>query len=157
MLKYRINKEGFVDGAVRLNNIEAGNEYKYSDPGGYSLLHSPVFSGTEDFGLDDYAYYVNNGVHPINENWETVHFINEKKRRTAAATGMTVADNIGMVASLLRYFAQQAKQDYPSLSDYDLNRYALAYYNRGQAGGRKWAENGAKGYEFRPKGFMLMP
>ena len=46
-------------------------------------------------------------------------------------------------------FKDQAKEDFPNASEEDLNRYALAYYNRGRVGGKKWVKNGAKGYNYK--------
>ena len=45
-------------------------------------------------------------------------------------------------------FRDQAAQDYPNHSNYDLNRDALIYYNRGRGGGKKFINNKGKGYDY---------
>lgn len=145
-LKYRIDREGFTDRAIRARNESlkygAGPGLSNNSFRGYNLLHSDAFrSGPINFGLDDVATMIMQGkVHPINEEWEDEDFINEKGRKTKGASAKDPAGNIGLTAATLKYFTEQAKKDYPHLSDYDANRYGLAYYNRGIAGGRKWVK-----------------
>lgn len=145
-LKYRLDKEGFVDGQIKVRNNPDFESYR-----GYDLLHTNnTISGVEHFGLDDVATLIEQGkVKPINENWWDVDFTNEKGRQTHGAHGTTVADNIGLMAATLKYFTDEARKDNPNLSNYDANRYGLAYYNRGVSGGKKWATSGAKGYDYR--------
>lgn len=145
-LKYRLDKEGFVDGQIKVRNNPNFESYR-----GYDLLHTMnTISGVEHFGLDDVATLIEQGkVKPINEEWWDVNFTNEKGRQTHGAHGKTVADNIGLMAATLKYFKDEARKDNPNLSDYDANRYGLAYYNRGVSGGREWANSEAKGYDYR--------
>lgn len=145
-LKDRLDKEGFVDNQIRVRNNPNLVSYR-----GYDLLHTMnTISGIEHFGLDDVATLIEQGkVKPINEKWWDVSFTNEKGRQTHGAHGNTVADNIGLMAATLKYFTDEARKDNPNLSDYDANRYGLAYYNRGVSGGRKWVNNGAKGYNYK--------
>lgn len=149
-LRYRIDHEGFTDVAIQKRNkaIKNGNVNNYR---GYNLLHNPEFdNGVELFGLDDVATMIFNGdVKPINENWYDGDFVNEKGRKTRAANADDAAGNIGLTAATLKHFNNKAKSDFPKASQQDLDRYGLAYYNRGASGGKKWVENGAKGYNFR--------
>jgi hypothetical protein len=55
---------------------------------------------------------------------------------------------MGIVAAHLKYFKDKAHKDFPNASEYDLNRYSNAYYNRGISGGKKWVKSGAKGYNY---------
>ena len=55
---------------------------------------------------------------------------------------------MGLTAAVLKGFYNQVAEDYPNLSEYDKNRYSLAYYNYGRRGAQKWIKNGAKGYDF---------
>lgn len=143
-LKYRIDREGFTDTQIRIRNNPNFGAYR-----GYDLLHT-MSGGVEDFGLDDVATYIKDGkVKPINEKWLEVYFNNEKGRETHGADGESTKDNIGLSAATLKYFIDTAKKDNPNISDYDANRYGLAYYNRGIEGGRKWVKNGAQGYGYR--------
>jgi hypothetical protein len=56
---------------------------------------------------------------------------------------------MGIVAAHLKYFKDKAQKDFPNASEYDLNRYSNAYYNRGAYGGKKWVKAGAKGYNYK--------
>lgn len=149
-LKYRLDKEGFVDNQIKVRNNPDFESYR-----GYDLLHTMnTISGVEHFGLDDVATLIEQGkVKPINEEWWDVDFTNEKGRQTHGAHGKTVADNIGLMAATLKYFKDEARKDNPNLSDYDANRYGLAYYNRGVSGGREWANSEAKGYDYKNNKF----
>lgn len=147
-LRYRIDKEGYVDEEVKRRNsaILRGNK---NFPRGYHLLHDRT-SGMS-FGLDDAATNIKQGnVKLINEGWyETDPFVNEKGRTTYPAEGEDTAGNIGIMAAHLKYHTDKAREDFPNASDYDINRYGLAYYNRGNAGGKKWVNSGANGYDYR--------
>lgn len=164
MLKYRIDKEGFTDEQISFRNYALTDKnakaeaLKYGSPEslvirGYDLLNSGEYPEAHwnNFGLDDAATYINNGkVNIINEKWgDTDPFVNEKGRTTYPAQPKTVADGFGIVAAHLKYFKDLAKKDFPNASDTDLNRYALAYYNRGETGGKEWVNSGAKGYDYR--------
>lgn len=148
MLRHRIDKEGYVDEEIKRRNtaILKGNK---SFPRGYNLLHDRA-SGMA-FGLDDAATNIKQGnVKLINEGWyELDPFVNEKGRMTYPAEGEDNAGNIGIMAAHLKYHRDKAKQDFPNASEYDLNRYGLAYYNRGNSGGKKWVNEGAQGYNYR--------
>ena len=99
--------------------------------------------------------YINNGtINLINEKWKDEWNINEHGRKVHSANGETVADNIGITAAALKGFRDLANKDFPGTSDYDLDRYANAYYNRGIEGARKWVKNGANGYNFRNGGII---
>lgn len=152
-LKYRIDREGFTDNVIYQRNyaVKHPNQLDVNKYRGYKLLHSPEFrSGVEHFGLDDVGTMIFNGdVKPINENWYDGEFTNEKGRTTKYAESDDAAGNIGLTAATLKYFNDKAKSDFPKASQQDLDRYGLAYYNRGASGGKKWVENGAKGYNFR--------
>lgn len=151
VLKSRLNHEGFVDSEIQSRNYDYLNNDEKSIQRGYDLLNSTDYlSGATYFGLDDVGSLINEGkVKLINENWGDEFFINEKNRETSAAAGKTVKDNFGITAATLKYFKDKAKQDFPSASDEDLNRYSLAYFNRGAVGGKKWVKEGAKGYNYR--------
>lgn len=157
LLKYRINNEGFVDRMIqsRNNSGEYAQNTKevFGDRRGYDLLnfkHDNHAVGPFLFGFDDMGTYIQNGnVKLINENYETGDFINEKGRQTNAATGLTINDNFGITAAGLKMFRDKAKKDFPNASEYDLDRYAAAYFNRGETGGRKWVRNGANGYNLK--------
>jgi len=154
-LKYRINHEGFTDSmikqrnkAVKNKNTTPANTSKFR---GYNLLHGEFYNpGFELFGLDDVADMINSGkVNLINERWIDSHNENEHGRIVHTANGLDVSDNIGIMAASLKYFNDRARNDYPKLSNDEVNRYGLAYYNLGETGGKKWARSGAKGYNYR--------
>lgn len=147
-LKYRLDREGFTDLQIKERNAAVTN--RKSIPRGYKILNSDITNGL-DYGLDDARTYIDSGkVKLINENWyDAEDFLNEKGRTTHPVNGATTADNIGIMAAHIKYFRDQAKKDYPNASDYDLDRYSMAYYNRGIGGGRKWVKDGAKGYDIK--------
>lgn len=154
VLKHRLDKEGFTDSQIDLRNlmIETGRSDAIP-PRGYEILNRSHQRGIT-FGLDDAKDYIESGkVKLINENWgDTDDFENEKGRTTHPVQGDTVGDNIGIVAAHLKYFRDKAREDFPNASEEDLNRYAQAYFNRGEAGGKKWVESGAKGYNYKAYG-----
>lgn len=152
-LKYRLDHEGFTDAAIKMRNYAIQNP-KWSDVEeyrGYGLLNSDkLASGISLFGLDDVATMINEGkVNPINENWRDGTATNEKGRETHYATSDNVKGNIGLTAATLKYFTDEARKDNPTASQTDVNRYGLAYYNRGIAGGRKWVKTDGKGYKVK--------
>ena len=148
VLKYRLNTEGFIDDQISYRNYAL--KRNYINPRGYDILNSDTSSGIS-FGLDDARDYILSGkVKLINENWEAADdFKNEQGRITHPVNGLTTADNIGITAAHLKYFKNQARKDFPKASDADLNRYSLAYYNRGKDRGKKWVNSGAKGYDYK--------
>lgn len=136
MLRSRLDREGPVDEEIKLHNM-----YFDSDPtlvrNGKNLFNAsvPAGYGPKRFGLDDVGTMINEGkVKLKGENYSTGDFTNEKGRQTLAASGDTFADNVGLMAATLRYFKDVAAQRHPDLSDYELNRYASGYYNRGPYG-----------------------
>ena len=153
LLKYRLNREGFVDRQIEKRNLDTkqGRE----PIRGYDLLNFPTYktspqAGFMQFGLDDAKTYIDEGkVNLINEQWYEGTGTNEKGRPVNFVTGVKLKDNLGISAAMLKYFRDTAKKDYPDLSESELDRYAAAYYNRGIEGGRKWAKNGAKGYKIK--------
>lgn len=152
-LKYRLDREGFTDNAIKMRNYAIQNP-KWADIDeyrGYGLLNGDkLASGISLFGLDDVATLIEDGkVRPINETWRDGTAINEKGRETHYATSDNVKGNIGLVAATLKYFTDEARKDNPKASQNDVNRYGLAYYNRGVKGGRKWVNSGASGYNYR--------
>ena len=167
IIKYRLNHEGFVDDNIKIRNNDIQNNYNIRR--GYNILNFPTgpYEASHHFGFDDYGTYLENGNIQLSDkkrfydtvtkgkkeyrpaSYWTVDFDNEKGRKTNAAIGSDVADAFGMTAAGLKYFRDKAKEDYPDTSDYDLNRYANAYFNRGIVGGRKWVNDGAKGYNYR--------
>ena len=157
-LKYRLDKEGFTDRLIKRVNMSVKQGTQRVHGRGYELLNDPNqgLAGTQ-IGLDDARTYIDSGkVKLINENWyEQGPFKNEKGRMTYPVNPVTLNDGIGIVAAHLKYFKDKAQQDFPNASEYDLNRYANAYYNRGALGGKKWVQAGAKGYNYRKKGGML--
>lgn len=171
-IKYRINHEGFVDHYIQDRNKAVKQGNANFQPRGYSILNDFIGpgDGISEFGFDDYGTYLNEGkikltgkqlyerpegVKYMSPQYYTGYtrdgkdYVNEKGRKTNPATGWDNATNFGMVAAGLKYFKEQAKKDYPNVSDDDLNRYSLAYFNRGIAGGRKWVDSGAKGYNYK--------
>ena len=157
-LKYRLDKEGFTDRLINRVNMSVKQGTQRVHGRGYKLLNDPNqgLAGTQ-IGLDDARTYIDSGkVKLINENWyEQGPFKNEKGRMTYPVNPVTLNDGIGIVAAHLKYFRDKAQQDFPNASEYDLDRYANAYYNRGALGGKKWVKAGAKGYSYRKKGGML--
>ena len=157
-LKYRLDKEGFTDRLIKRVNASVKQGTQRVHERGYKLLNDPNYglAGTQ-IGLDDARTYIDSGkVKLINENWyEQGPFKNEKGRMTYPVNPVTLNDGIGIVAAHLKYFRDKAQQDFPNASEYDLDRYANAYYNRGALGGKKWVQAGAKGYNYRKKGGML--
>lgn len=167
-LRQRLSHEGFVDEVIKLNNKTI--KEKGTPVRGYDLLASPFFNGYDHFGLDDVATYITNGDVKLSnkKRWHrenyfdsdagefyapTIYYekegINEKGRKVKYAEGEDVADNIGLTAATLKMFKDKVKKDFPNLDNYEANRYALAYFNRGAAGGKKWAEAGANPQEYR--------
>lgn len=153
VLKYRIDHEGFTDKAIQARNVALRYNTQQVVDGlrGYNLLHNRRFGdGVGMFGLDDVGMMIKeNKVHPINEVWRDTEFVNEKRRTTNATSSTDFAGNAGLTAATLKYFKDEAKKDFPNASDEDLNRYSLAYFNRGKTGGRKWVKSGAKGYNYK--------
>lgn len=176
VLKARINKEGFVDSNIRDRNYLIKSGHSKNIPRGYEILsnYSNTYEGTNNFGLDTVGDLLSRGKIKLkgkkfyekvigkdktgfdkygyvykSPEYHTYDWVNEKNITTNAASGVDIADNFGITAATLRYLRDKAKQDYPNASDYDLDRYSLAYFHRGETGGRKWVNDGAKGYNYR--------
>lgn len=150
LLKTRLDHEGFTDSEINYIN-DLNKRAEKVNPSSYrNSLKTASDSGFDWYGLDDVPYYINAGyVHPINERWKTEQNVNEKNRKVISARGLTNLDNIGLVAATLQGFRNLAKKDFPGRSEEDYDRYASSYYNHGIAGGRKWVNDGAKGYKIR--------
>lgn len=172
VVKYRINHEGFVDHYIQDRNEAVKRGNANWQPRGYRILNDFVGpgAGIAEFGFDDYGTYLEEGKIKLtgkqlyerpdgfkymspqyytgyDHDGESYH--NEKGRKTNPAAGWDNATNFGMVAAGLKYFKDKAREDFPNASDEDLNRYSLAYFNRGETGGKKWVNNGAQGYDYR--------
>lgn len=151
LLRNRLDKEGFTDEAINLYNM-INKEVSPSNRAdmrnlrlGYNYLNREVHpkAGVAQFGLDDATTYINSGLaHLINESWNDGEFTNEKGRVTNAANGASILDNMGIMASLIRGFRDQAAQDFPNATPEELDNYANIYYNRGITGGRNYINNG---------------
>lgn len=147
LLRNRLDMEGFTDDAIRGFNVNPAlrNMYFGPNPYDYSFLDydTGVGSGPKHFGLDDAETYINSGLaNPINENYYSVGFTNEFGRETNAVDGATIKDNIGIMASLIKGFRDQAARDYPNATSQDLDNYANIYYNRGIEGARNYINSG---------------
>lgn len=154
VLLNRLDEEGFTDNQIRDRNALVKKGQQQGIARGYDILYDKPGRGTAltSFGLDDSATYINNGdVHLIDEKWSTENNTNEHGRPILTANGEAIYDNIGIMAAVLKSFRDKAKKDFPSASDADLDRLAVMYYNRGQAGGRSYYRRGGndKKYSIR--------
>lgn len=157
LLRDRLDAEGFTDSAIKFNNELYKEGYNKNTKTHLKpkdkdyILNDTHFSGVGDFGLDDALTYLNNGtVKLINEGWYyDGPFENEKGRMTHPVNPVTGRAGIGIMAAHLKAFRDQAKEDFPKASDYDLDRYSGAYFNRGRKGGKRWVNAGAKGYNYK--------
>lgn len=140
ILKDRLDKEGFVDFAIKDQNKYS----KFSGRGhsNYSQLIDPSYSysGFLTFGLDDVATLIEEGkVKPTKETgYHDMEATNEKGREVHSASGPTNLDNISLMAATLKYFRDEASRDFPKATRQSLDKAAGIYYNRGIAGGRKY-------------------
>lgn len=147
LIRNRMNYEGMVDQEIKDRNSLVKRKQTRGISRGYELLHEPQDEGKgfRDYGLDDAATYINNGqTRLINERWTDEHNTNEEGRTVHSANGLTTVDNMGIQAATLAMFKNQAKQDFPGLSDAEYNELALAYFNRGIGGGRTYKRSGKK-------------
>ena len=151
-LKYRLDREGFTDYNIKRRNARVKKGHQQFEPRGYQLLNNSMYklAGTQ-MGLDDAKTYIDSGeVKLINEKWfDQGTFKNEKGRITYPVEPATLNDGMGIVAAHLKYFKDKAQKDFPNASEYDLNRYSNAYYNRGAYGGKQWVKSGANGYNYK--------
>lgn len=150
VLKERLNREGFVDDMIQLNRA-----YRNSNPGperdainftqGYSTLHRPEIEeyGPVLYGTDWAGAMLKKGAINLKNEMSYYHpFTNEVNQVTDAASGPTVADNIGIMASMLKYFRDAAKRDFPNAKGKTLDDYTMIYYNRGEPNARKYIKSG---------------
>lgn len=140
LLRNRLDKEGFTQTSIKLNNKKQ-DAHSYNALNTNYPLHykngSVVSPGFANFGLDDVADYIAQGkVKLINEDWSDSYNTNENNRTVHTADGESNADNIGITAATLKYFREQAAKDFPNLSRKSLDEAAGIYYNRGIQGGR---------------------
>lgn len=152
-LRYRIGAEGFIDGLIKHNNAVAKNFTKIRYKPDNDILFNPkeTIEGTSGFGTDDIGYLLNEGKIKLlgGEHWYNGAFLNEHDRVTNSATGETNADNIGLTAAALKYYLERATKNNPNFNSYDLNRTALIYYNRGEAGGKRYMKTDNSGYKYK--------
>jgi len=154
LLKDRLDQEGFTDNRINsLNDYVLGksDDYKY----GYDYLYniSPYDAGYKYYGLDNVPSMINEGkINPKDSYWKNtgLHY-NERGEPVYPATGISNIDNIQLIAAALQYFKNKAKKDFPNVSGTNLDRYASAYYNRGEGNGKYWGKHGAKGYDIRKR------
>lgn len=152
LLRARLDAEGFTDSRINAINANLRNPKQLNAQYGaaYSNSRAVPTDATDYYGVDDMGTYIKNGAAKlINERWNEGEFVNRKGRTTKVAYGNKQKDNIGIMAASLKMFRDKAKADFPYLTDDDLDRYASAYYNRGSAGGKRWALDGAKGYTIK--------
>lgn len=155
ILRKRLDIEGFTDAAIRYHNSALPSR-EYSN---YENLNGNYMGpniGFEAFGLDDFQDYMNDGkIKLIRESWYPTENQNEQKRWVNSASGITIADNIGMTAATLKYFRDLAKRDFPNASEAFLDFAAGAYYNRGAAGGKKYMLTYKQGGTLIPKKYLV--
>lgn len=145
LIANRLNEEGIIDSKVRYRNRQLLAGLPEDIQRGYALLNSLGDSGFHFYGLDDAGTYINKGdARLINEKWYEENNKNESGRQVVSATGKTMADNIGIVAALLKMFRNQAKEDFPGRSEAEYDEMAAAYYNAGRGGGRRYVRSGKK-------------
>ena len=147
LLKNRMNHEGFVDAQIKDRNSLVKKKQPQGISRGYEILHEPSErgAGLTQFGTDDGATYINTGqARLINERWTDENNTNEKGRSIHSSNGLTVVDNMGIQASLLKMYRDQAMKDFPGRTAAEYDEMAAAYYNRGRGGGRKYVKSGKK-------------
>ena len=166
-LAQRLAQEGFIDESIRdnndiYNNLNkpipelTGNRYlrdirNLSD---YNVKVPKLqVSGFNDFGLDTVGGMINTGEVTLknNERWTPVYLTNEKED-VVTADGVDSRTNISLMGATLSAFKEQAKKDFPGISEEDANKYATIYYNRGKAIGKKYIKNNSQnlGYNVYP-------
>lgn len=151
VLRERLNREGPVDDEIRLHNMHwTGNHYIRD---GYGIMHANVPNdyGFKRFGLDDVGTMIAEGkVKPKGETYSTGDAVNEHGRKVLAASGKTWLDNVGLTAATLRYFTDLARSRHRDLSDYEINRYASGYFNRGPYGTTdEYLRNNPNAYKYK--------
>lgn len=147
LLVNRMEHEGFVDAQIKDRNSLIKRKQTKGIARGYDILHEPSErgAGLTQFGTDDGATYINSGqAKLINEQWTDENNINEHGRSIHSSNGLTVVDNMGIQASLLKMYRDQAKKDFPGRTEAEYDSMAAAYYNRGRAGGKAYVKSGKK-------------
>ena len=153
LLRTRMAAEGFIDYIAKDNDskINSGDTLMTRNEYINDILGNPG-KGFKHFGLNDVGTYIEQGkVNPIRENWSSEENKNEFGRNVVSANGTNNYDNIGLMAATLQYYRDQAKKAYPNASNKDLDRYSSIMYNRGFSGGKKYINNGGKGYSLEYK------
>lgn len=150
MLRDRLDREGAVDEEIRIHNMHwSGNNIR----NGYDIMHAnvPDGYGFKRFGLDDVGTMLNEGkVKPKGETYSTGDAVNEPGRKVLAASGKTWLDNVGLTAATLRYFTDLARSRHNDLSDYEINRYASGYFNKGPYGTTdEYLRNNPNAYRYK--------
>ena len=143
VLNNRVDTEGIIDRIAQLNDeaVEGARDFRHNwqtnNPRGYGF---PT-NGFRWYGLDDVATLIEQGkVQPINEVWEDEWNENEKGRMVHSASGKTWVDNIGLMGATLKYFRSLVEKDFPGKDDKFYDEGALAYWNRGRTGGKKYMQ-----------------
>lgn len=147
LLANRMEHEGFIDEQIKDRNSLVKKKQTQGISRGYEILHEPSVrgAGLTQFGTDDGATYINSGqARLINERWTDENNTNEKGRKIHSSNGLTVVDNMGIQASLLKMYRDQAKKDFPGRTEAEYDSMAAAYYNRGKGGGRNYVKSGKK-------------
>lgn len=146
VLATRVMAEGAVDRYIRESR-------RNSSPA--SFLDYPS-SGHHDFGLDTVDDRIRKGaVVPLQgEAWDRQYTANESGRKYWRAEPKTMKDGIGLTAATLKALYNTAQKDFPSFTPYDLSRVASAYYNRGEAGGRRMIKNNSN-FGYHPENEVI--
>lgn len=132
-----LSSEGVIDDGIMLYNKNKGNVESIVD---VPELASNLF---ENFGLDDiYSNYIN-GIAKTNRPIKMHEVIetNEKGREVRSAGVDSVYDAIELMASDLRSRRDRVRKDFGDIPEDLLDSYTHAYYNRGNAGGKKYIKN----------------
>lgn len=164
LIKNNLNHEGFTDNRIKENNdlFEEGEEYDKKGivndflSGKYTNEYNT--HGFSEYGFDDGVGtpIINNEiVLPSHITYDIYPEDNEYGKRVQSISGRTPQDNIEITAIMLKHLSDKIKQEYPNLSDYDHNRYVRAFWNKGISNGKKWVQNGAKGYNYRKEGHLF--
>lgn len=143
LINNRLLYEGFIDKVARQhdNSIKSIKTGHFTYPEHYYDLFR---SGFSTFGTDDAATYIKSGkAKLINEPWEEETATNENGR-VVHSVNTDWKSNIGILASMLKMFRDNAKNDFPGLSEDRYDELSLAYFNRGDAGGKRYHLSGEK-------------
>lgn len=154
LLRTRMAEEGFIDELGRdvESRIAAGDTLMSKNEYINAILNTEDFGVKENegtgfgyFGLDDSSTFIDEGkVKPIRERYNTKYNVNRLGREVETADGVTVLDNMGLMAATLKYLKGKAKEFYPDASENELEKYANTMYHRGVAGGSQYIKNRGK-------------